>query len=80
MAGARRRAGLAALDTDGKKLDTGKDMTVTGKGQLDVKVSAPPGTKVSASGDGLLKDTRVQQEVQMSHASKGADAETDRPY
>jgi hypothetical protein len=56
---------------DGHKLDSEtQNFTVTGKGQLNVNVSGPAGTRASASGEGLLKDTRVQQETQMTPASK----------
>jgi hypothetical protein len=54
----------------GDALDKSSDVTVTGKGELNVNVNAPPGTRTSASGEGLLKDTRVQQETQMTPASK----------
>jgi hypothetical protein len=63
------------LDASGSKLDSSEsNVKVTGSGKLDVNVNAPPGTSVRASGDGLLKDTKVQQETQMAPASKGADA------
>jgi hypothetical protein len=69
LAAAKRRAGI--MDGEGRKLDgDSQSVTVNGKGQLDVKVSAPAGTRVKANGDGLLKDTRVQQETQMTPASK----------
>jgi GH24 family phage-related lysozyme (muramidase) len=57
---------------DGKPLDRdSREVTVTGKGQLNVNVNGPPGTRASASGEGLLKNTKVQQETQMTPASKG---------
>lgn len=59
----------AKMDADGRKLDGDSQVTVNGKGQLDVNVKAPPGTKVAAKGDGLLKDTRVEQQTQMTPAS-----------
>ena len=71
---------LSNIDREAaSKMDAARDVTVTGKGTLDVSVSGPAGTRASASGEGLLKDTRVQQETQMTPASKGADLSTGMP-
>jgi hypothetical protein len=54
----------------GRDLDSDSNVTVTGKGRLDVNVNAPPGTRVSGGGDGLLKVTKIQHQVQMTPAEK----------
>jgi hypothetical protein len=56
-------------------LDSDSNVTVTGKGRLDVNVNAPPGTRVSGGGDGLLKDTKIQHQVQMTPAEKSRTSE-----
>jgi hypothetical protein len=51
--------------------DANHNQALTATGQLDVKVSAPAGTEVKASGGGLFKDTRVSRQVQMPQADSG---------
>ena len=36
---------------------------------MKVEIHSPSGVKASASGDGLLKDTQIEQRVQMQPAS-----------
>jgi len=73
QASASRYQFFRASPLDGTRLDGNRDMTVTGKGQLEVTVNGPPGTRASGSGEGLLKDTTITRETQMVPANKGAD-------
>lgn len=72
---AQAREKAADLDkaiTRGAELDKEREMTVRGEGKLQVDVNGPPGTKVSGSGEGLLKDTSISRGVQMEPASSGS--------
>jgi hypothetical protein len=55
----------------GQELDKKRDVTVTGQGKLKVEINGPPGVRATASGEGLLKDTQIEQRVQMAPASVG---------
>jgi hypothetical protein len=46
-------------------------MTVTGEGKLHVSIDSGPGVRATASGKGILKDTTIEQRVQMQPASVG---------
>jgi hypothetical protein len=59
----------------GRDLDNDNNVTVVGKGRLDVNVNAPPGTRVSGGGDGLLKDTKISHQTQMTPAEKSRAAD-----
>jgi uncharacterized protein (TIGR02594 family) len=68
----QRRALDMPISLDGRRMDSDRDITVNGRGKLEVEINGPPGVRAKASGDGLLQDTTIQQEVQMAPASKSA--------
>lgn len=55
----------------GSALDKGQDVKVTADGSLKVDVNAPPGTKVSAEGNGLFKKKTITRSTQMEPAESG---------
>jgi hypothetical protein len=81
-----KRAALALRAQDanaisrGAELDREREMTVTGKGHLQVDVNAPPGTRASVKGEGLLKDTSISRSTQMEPASSGPKQPAEAPY
>ncbi len=66
--------GLPA-EPDRREIDRsmGREVTsrVEGRGQIDVNVKAPRGTRVNASGHGLFKRVAMNRQVQMEPASSG---------
>jgi hypothetical protein len=64
---------LSSIDNDRAAVDAAKsqNVNVNATGKLTANINAPPGTNVTASGDGLFKKTEVNRQTQMAPAAVG---------
>jgi hypothetical protein len=71
--GGGEETGAATIDRAAQALDRAavQNINVNGTGKLSVDVTAPPGTRVAADGEGLFKTTEISRQTQMMPAQSG---------